>query len=222
MNEIYWVITLIISFVGVLLFYKYFGKTGLFIWLVLATIISNIQTVKIVYLFGVETSLGNVLYGTTFLATDILNEKYGKKVARQSIYYCFSSMVAMTILMYLSLLYIPSSNDFANDSLVLIFTLNIRITLASITGYVISQFFDTWLYSKLREKYQALWIRKTGSTMSSQLIDTFLFTSIAYIGQLPLITVLSIGISTYLFKLFINILDTPIIYMAVKIKTKKE
>ncbi|MDD2435669.1 MAG: queuosine precursor transporter, partial [Bacilli bacterium] len=113
MNELYWVITLIISFVGVLLFYKFFGKTGLFIWLVLATIISNIQTVKLVYLFGVETSLGNILYGTTFLATDILNEKYGKEVARKSIFYCFSSMVAMTVLMCLSLIYIPSANDFA-------------------------------------------------------------------------------------------------------------
>ncbi|MDD4796133.1 MAG: queuosine precursor transporter, partial [Bacilli bacterium] len=215
MNELYWVITLIISFVGVLLFYKFFGKTGLFIWLVLATIISNIQTVKLVYLFGVETSLGNILYGTTFLATDILNEKYGKEVARKSIFYCFSSMVAMTVLMCLSLIYIPSANDFASDSLMTIFTLNIRITLASITGYVISQFYDTWLYSKLREKYKALWIRKSGSTMVSQLIDTFLFTIIAYIGEVPLTTVLSIGISTYLFKLFINMLDTPIIYMAI-------
>ncbi|MDD2378093.1 MAG: queuosine precursor transporter [Bacilli bacterium] len=222
MNEIYWVITLIISFVGVLLFYKYYGKTGLFIWLVLATIISNIQTVKLVYLFGVETSLGNVLYGTTFLATDILNEKYGKEVARKSIFYCFSSMVAMTILMSLLLLYVPSVNDFANDSLMTIFTLNIRITIASITGYVISQFYDTWLYSKLREKYKALWIRKSGSTMVSQLIDTFLFTAIAYIGEVPLMTVLSIGVSTYLFKLFINMLDTPIIYMAIKIKTREE
>lgn len=222
MNELYWVITLIISFVGVLLFYKYYGKTGLFIWLVLATITSNIQTVKLVYLFGVETSLGNVLYGTTFLATDILNEKYGKEVARKSIFYCFSSMVAMTILMSLSLLYVPSLNDFANDSLITIFTLNIRITIASITGYVISQFYDTWLYSKLREKYNALWIRKSGSTMVSQLIDTFLFTIIAYIGEVPLMTVLSIGVSTYLFKLFINMLDTPIIYMAIKIKTREE
>ena len=74
--------TLIINihlFSKALLYYKYLGKNGLFLWIIVATIVSNIQTVKTVELFGLETSLGTILYGSTFLATDILNYKWFKR-----------------------------------------------------------------------------------------------------------------------------------------------
>ena len=79
MNELLCVITLVISFTFVILSYKFLGKTGLFLWIAIATIVSNIQTVKLVNIFGIESSLGTILYGSTFLATDILNLKYGKR-----------------------------------------------------------------------------------------------------------------------------------------------
>ena len=76
MNELLCVITLVISFTFVVLSYKFLGKTGLFLWIAIATIVSNIQTVKLVNIFGIESSLGTILYGSTFLATDIINLKY--------------------------------------------------------------------------------------------------------------------------------------------------
>ena len=81
-NEIIWIIFALINFTFFLTSYKFFGRTGIIIWIVLATILANIQVLTVVDLFGVEASLGNILYGTIFLGTDVLNEIYGKKEAK--------------------------------------------------------------------------------------------------------------------------------------------
>ena len=91
------------SFTFVVLSYKFLGKTGLFLWIAIATIVSNIQTVKLVNIFGIESSLGTILYGSTFLATDIINLKYGKREAKKTILIGFLTMIVMTVFMSLCL-----------------------------------------------------------------------------------------------------------------------
>lgn len=222
MNELLFLITIILCFSITLLFYKFMGKTGIFIWITLATIMSNIQTIKLVTLFGVESSLGTVLYGSIFLANDILNEEYGKKVAIKTIYIGFAAMLLMTLFMYITLLYIPSASDFANDSLKLIFSLNVRITIGSLLGFFVSQLIDTNLYEYFRKKNYPLWIKNNCSTIISQLIDTILFVIITYIGVVNVSTLFSILISMYIFKFVIAIIDTPFLYIAKKINIKSE
>lgn len=218
MNELLWILTLLFSFMGVILFYKLFGKVGLFIWIVTSTIICNIQTTKTIDIFGLETSLGTILYGSTFLATDIINEQYGKKQAKKTIALGFLVMVFMTILMTIALLYVPSKSDFANESLKVIFTLNIRITIASISGFVISQWFDTILYNKLKDKFKGLWIRNNFSTIISQLLDTIIFVIITYLGKMPIPIIFNIACTMYVLKLLVAVLDTPFMYLSKKIK----
>ena len=218
MNELMWILTLLFSFFGVLLFYKLFGKVGLFVWIATATIICNIQTTKIIDIFGLETSLGTILYGSTFLATDIINERYGKKQAKKTIGLGFLVMLFMTILMTIALLYIPSKSDFANESLKIIFTLNIRITFGSICGFGLSQLVDTVLYNKFKIKFKGLWIRNNISTIISQLIDTIVFVSITYLGNMPISIIFNIACTMYIFKVLVAILDTPFMYLSQKIK----
>lgn len=222
MNEILFIITTILCFVTTLLFYKYLGKYGLFVWISIATIISNIETVKLVNIFGMETSLGTILYASTFLTTDILNEKYGEKAARRSVYYGLLSMIVMTIFMSIALLYDPSSNDFANESLKTIFTLNMRITLASIIAFVVSQLLDAHMYNKIKEKSDKLWLRNNLSTMISQLIDTVLFALIAYKGLVTNNTLVSMMVFMYIFKLMLAVIDTPFMYLSKKIKPNEK
>ena len=219
-NELLWISTMIISFIIVLVCYKYFGKLGLFLWIAIATITSNIQTVKLVNLFGIETALGNVLYGSTFLATDILNLKYGVKTAKKSIYVGFIAMIIMTLFMTICLLYTPSANDFAQVSLENIFTVNIRITIASLIAFGVSQFFDTILFAKLHKKYNKLWLSNNVSTMVCQIIDTILFTTITYYGLVDNRVLLEIMLSMYVFKVIIALMDTPFIYIASRLKQK--
>lgn len=218
MNELLWFLTLILSFISIILCYKYLGKNGLFLWIIIATLVSNIQTVKTVELFGLETSLGTILYGSTFLATDILNYKYGLKESRKTITYGFLSMIIMTIFMIICLLYQPSVNDFSQESLSIIFSFNIRITIASLVGFCVSQFMDTLIFHKLQKKYKKLWLSNNVSTMFCQIVDTVIFTLITYAGTMNLNAIIEIMISMYIFKFFVALLDTPFMYLASKIK----
>lgn len=222
MNELLCVITLVISFTFVILSYKFLGKTGLFLWIAIATIVSNIQTVKLVNIFGIESSLGTILYGSTFLATDILNLKYGKKEAKKTILIGFLTMIVMTVFMSLCLKYAPSSNDFAQQSLITIFTVNIRITIASLIAFAFSQFIDTILFQKLQKKYNKLWLSNNASTMICQIIDTIIFCTITYYGLVDIHVIFQIMISMYAFKFVIALCDTPYIYIASKIKKVNE
>lgn len=222
MNELLCIITLAVSSTLVILSYKYLGKTGLFLWIAIATIVSNIQTVKLVNIFGIESSLGTILYGSTFLATDILNLKYGKKEAEKTILIGFLTMIVMTVFMSLCLKYTPSSNDFAQQSLITIFTVNIRITIASLIAFAISQFMDTILFQKLHKKYNKLWLSNNVSTMICQIIDTIIFCMITYYGLVDVQVIFQIMLSMYIFKFIIALCDTPYIYIANKIKKVNE
>lgn len=218
MNEILWIFTLFSSFISVILSYKYLGKNGLFLWIIVATLVSNIQTIKTINLFGLETSLGTILYGSTFLATDILNYKYGIEESRKTIAYGFIAMVIMTFFMSISLVYEPSINDFSQDSLSLIFSFNIRITIASLIGFTVSQFVDTFLFDMLQKRYNKLWLSNNTSTIVCQILDTVIFTIITYIGTINVSSIIEIMLSMYIFKVIVALLDTPFMYLAAKIK----
>lgn len=218
MNEILWIFTLFSSFISVILSYKYLGKNGLFLWIIVATLVSNIQTIKTINLFGLETSLGTILYGSTFLATDILNYKYGIEESRKTIAYGFIAMVIMTFFMSISLVYEPSINDFSQDSLSLIFSFNIRITIASLIGFTVSQFVDTFLFDMLQKRYNKLWLSNNISTIVCQILDTVIFTIITYIGTINVSSIIEIMLSMYIFKVIVALLDTPFMYLAAKIK----
>lgn len=105
-NEILWLIVFFIDFGALLLLYKFLGKIGLFTWVAMATVIANIQVIKVIQLCGVTATLGNVLYASIFLATDILSENYSKKDAALAATIGFISMLALPILMTLSLLFV--------------------------------------------------------------------------------------------------------------------
>ena len=78
-NELLILLSLVVLYGSVLLWMKLFGKQGLYGWTVIATIAANIEVLILVDAFGMEQTLGNVLFASTFLVTDILSESYGKK-----------------------------------------------------------------------------------------------------------------------------------------------
>ena len=84
MNELLWPVMLAVNFGCILVSYRIFGKTGLYAWIPLAAIVANIQVIKLVELFGITATLGNIVYASSFLVTDILSEMYGKKTGPKS------------------------------------------------------------------------------------------------------------------------------------------
>ncbi len=217
MNELFWALLLLINFGAILFIYRLFGKTGLYAWTPIAVIIANIQVLKTIELFGVVATLGNIVYATSFLATDILSENHGKKEARKAVAIGFFSLIVMTVLMNVALQFTPHSSDFAHESLSTLFSIMPRIALASLTAYLISQFHDIRAYHFWKQKFPAtryIWLRNNASTMISQLLDSLVFSFIAFWGLFPLDVFLEILITTYLLKWLVAALDTPLIYLA--------
>ena len=212
---------LIITFGITLLTFKLFGRVGLFIWICISIVITNIQSVKIIEVFGLTTALGNIAYSNIYLATDIISEKYGKKSSNMSVLFGFLTMIVFTVLMSLSLLFKPSGLDTSQASLVAIFTVVPRITLASLLAYACSQFLDVFIYDKLKKKYNKLWLSNNVGTMVSQIIDTIIFVTVAYVGTMPFKEIVIMMLTMYLLKCIIALLDTGFIYIAKKIKPRE-
>ena len=224
-NELLWILFAILNFALLLLMYRMFGKAGLFVWIGMSTVIANIQVLKTVEMLSLVATLGNITYGTVFLATDILNENHGKKEAKKAVWMGFSSLLIMTIVMQFVLRFTPHADDFAQGALETIFELIPNIAIGSMLAYVVSQYIDVWIYGKIKQllpsnKY--LWIRNNGSTMISQFMDTLIFCSIAFYDVHEWNTWLSILFTTYIIKFVVSALDTPFLYLAKKIKPKIE
>ncbi|MGP4041284.1 queuosine precursor transporter [Gracilibacillus sp. D59] len=224
-NELLWIIFAIINFALLLVMYRVFGKAGLFVWIGMSTVIANIQVLKTVEMLGLVATLGNITYGTIFLATDILNENHGKNEAKKAVWMGFSSLLIMTIVMQFVLRFTPHADDFAQGALETIFALIPNIAIGSMLAYVVSQYIDVWIYGNIKKilpsnKY--LWIRNNGSTMISQFIDTLIFCSIAFYNVHEFDDWLSILFTTYIIKFVVSALDTPFLYIAKKISPKIE
>ena len=217
-NELIFIFTVLIYLGCVLLLYRLFGKNGLFAFAIFSTLLGNIAVLKTVDLFGLSTTAGNVLYAATFLCTDILSEKYGRRDAARAVMYSFSIMLLWLIGTQMILWFTPNSNDFVSDSLGTIFGLVPRITIASLTGYVCSQSLDVFLYhfiwKKTGDSKSGLWLRNNGSTLISQAVDTVIFVFIAFWGTYPNEVFFGILFTTYLFKAIVALLDTPFMYLA--------
>lgn len=221
MNEALFFITIIVNFAGVIFAYKFFGKMGVFAWIALATIVANVEVLKCVDIFGMALTLGNVTYGSIFLATDILNEKYGVEEAQKSVYLGFFALLMFTIITQIDLHYISNEADFAGEAMKTLFTITPRICFASMSAYFVSNMMDVYLYKFIRNILPSdkfLWVRNNGATCLSQLFDTAMFTYIGFAGVFSKEVVFQLFITTYLIKIIIAILDTPFLYLAKRIK----
>ncbi len=223
-NELLWLGLLIFCFFMVIIAYRLFGKTGLYIWTVVAVILANIQVMKTIEIFGLVTALGNVIYASLFLVTDILNENHSKKDAKKAVWIGFFALIVTTVLMQITLYFIPHTSDQLGEHITAIFSLMPRIAFASLTAYLISQTFDVWFFAKLKVKQKGknLWLRNNLSTISSQLIDNTVFALIAFVGIFSWDVIGQIFLTSMILKIIVAGSDTPFIYWAKRMKKIKE
>ncbi len=214
-NELLWFLFLVFDFSMALLAIYLFGKKALYIIIATNILVCNIQVIKIIPLFGLVATLGNILYGSIFLATDLLSELYGKEEARKGVWLGFFALIFMSISMQIALQFTPHDTDFSQDAMEVIFGFIPRISLASLVAYVISQNHDIWAFHFWKKvtggKY--LWLRNNASTWVSQAIDSVIFVFLAFYGVLEVPVLISILITTYGIKIIVAIFDTPVLYI---------
>lgn len=224
-NEILLILSLVFLYGGVLLMYRMFGKTGLYCSTVIATITANIEVLLMIEAFGMEQTLGNVLFATTFLVTDILSENVGRKEAQRSVYLGVATAAAFILISQSWLLYHPAASDWARPGFETIFANTPRLMIVSFVVYAVSQSFDVWIYHKwwsftnrrCGDSTRFLWLRNNGSTLLSQIINTVLYTFGAFWGMYDMETLLHICISSYVIYIVTSLADTPALYLSRKV-----
>lgn len=214
-----------VHFALFLISYRLFGRKGLYAWIGFATVLANIQVTKTIEMFGIVMTLGNTIYTTIYMATDLLNEKYGTESARRAVWFGFFSLLASTVLMQMTLVFTPQETDIAQSSMETLFGLMPRLAAGSLAAYFISQFLDVRLYSLLKARfpvYHQFWIRTNGSTGLSQFVDSLVFCSIAFAGVYEWGVWLEILATTYILKFVISVSATPVLYWARSMKPQED
>lgn len=227
-NELLIIGSLVCSFGALLVFFRLFGKAGCMAWTAVCTILANIEVTILVNAFGMEQTLGNTLFASSFLATDFLSELYGKKDADRAVWIGIGTSCAFILFSSLWVLYTPSPNDWAMTSIKSLFGHTPRILVASLAGYAVSELADVWMYHKWwdfttkksgsSEKY--LWLRNNASTLAAQAVNIIIFNFGAFWGMYEMKTLVSITAACYVIYIFTSLLDTPFVYAARRIYTK--
>tara|TARA_Y200000002_G_scaffold267280_1_gene222172 strand:+ start:453 stop:1172 length:720 start_codon:yes stop_codon:yes gene_type:complete len=222
--EFLWIFTVFYDLTISILLFRYFGLKGLFIAVTLGIMLANLQGGKVsdLNLFGqtFTVSMGAIMYSGIYFATDLISEKYGRKEANKAVILGAISNIVIMFTLVLSTYYLPSeiasssnSVHFAISTLALYSPI---FVIGSITAYLISQTFDVWVFHKIKKMTNGryLWLRNNVSTLSSQALDTFIYTFVWVLaGELSFLTALSIALTKYIFKFIIAIIDTIFIYL---------
>lgn len=221
-NELLLVISLVAIYGSVLLWLFLFGKSGLMAFTVFATITANIEVLIMIHAFGMDMTLGNILFASTFVVTDILSELYGKETSEKAVNIGILTSICMIFLTVSWMYYIPSESDWAYGSIKEIFSNTPRLMFVSLLVYAIVQKLDVWAYHKWwdfttkkcgnRKRY--LWLRNNASTLLSQLVNNILFTFGAFYGKHSIGTLISIVVSSYVIFIVTSLADTPIVYLS--------
>lgn len=175
-----------------------------------------------------DTTLGNVLYALSFLATDIMSELFGKKEANKCVKIGIAANIAFIIISQSWFLYVPSSGDKMAGAIRAVFSNTPRVMLSSFLTYVVCETYDVWAYhflwdwteKKYGDKRRFLWIRNNGSTLVSQLINVVVFNLLAFAGVFPASVIVQILIFGYLIFIVTSLADTPFLYLARHIAEK--
>ena len=222
-QEALWLATLLIDLGGTVVLYRLFGKAGLQVAIATAIILANLQGPKLTIIFGMQTSLGVIFYSSIFFATDVLSENYGRAEANKAVRMGFVVSVLVLLMLSLALLYQPSDRPetaafsaVIHDAFSTIINFTPRFLFGSLLAYYVSQSFDVWAFHKIKQitGERWLWLRNNASTMGSQVIDTVIYSLVAWWGIVDLRTALALGAAKYVFKIGIALIDTLFLYWA--------
>jgi uncharacterized integral membrane protein (TIGR00697 family) len=222
MNLLLGIMELVLCFGGVIVMDKLFGKRGLFVWMALAVVFANIQVSKQIDIGNISVSLGNVLFASTYLATDILNEKYGDKASKNAVKLAAAALILYIFFAQITLAFVPNAYDAVDPSLRMVFAMSARITIASGFMFIVSNWCDVLLYQKIKEKTgeKYMWFRNNISTIVCNCLENFAFSILAFVGVYSISYCIEIAIAGSIIEMLIAVCDTPFLYLS-KVLYKK-
>ena len=182
-------------------------------------LVANVVASKVVTFWGLVVPAAIVAYPLTFLMTDVIGEIWGKEEANKTVK--IGIVCQLTSLLMIGIAILLPVAPFADNQAEFksILGSSFRVVFASLLGYVCSQSWDVWIFHKIRDAYikkhgstkGGRWIWNNASTMTSQIIDTAIFITIAFVGTVP--NIFTMIASQYFIKLIYAALDTPFFYL---------
>jgi hypothetical protein len=174
---------------------------------------------------------GVIIWPVVFITSDLINEYYGPKGVRRISYIAAGLIAYSFIVIYLVTKLAPAdfwievnrtpdvSTDFnINVAFSKIFRQGLGIIFGSLFAFLVAQILDAYVFHYLRKitENKRIWIRATGSTLISQLIDSYVVLFIAFylFGNWSVSQVLAVGLNNYIYKFVIAIVLTPVLYLA--------
>jgi uncharacterized integral membrane protein (TIGR00697 family) len=194
-------------------------KQKFYVWLtaifVAALITSDLIGAKYFRIGGFDLSVGMIPFPLTFLLTDIVNEFYGTEGARRLTFVGLGVAVFVFAIINLGIA-LPTSPEspMAGDKFKAVFGWSSRLYLASLSAYIVGQLLDISVFLALRKitGHRFLWLRATGSTVLSQLVDTVVVNFVLLVGTKSMDYILVVVRNSYVIKLVIAVVMTPLIY----------
>ena len=180
-------------------------------------VVSNIIAIKSISIGGLVGPAAVICYSLTFAITDSISEVWGRKTTQFVVYLGFVSVVISAIFVRLAIV-MPGAEFWSlQDEFKLIMGSNMRIVLASLLAYLISQTHDVFIFHYIKQKTggKHLWLRNNVSSILSQLLDTVVFIVVGFAGLgIPLWDMI---VGQFVIKIIIAIIDTPLVYGIVRI-----
>jgi queuosine precursor transporter len=203
----------------------------LYVWLagvsVASLLLSDVIGVKLFHIGDVKHSAGMLTFPITFLLTDLINEYYGKKAARRVtwISLVMGLYAFFVINIALAMPYLEAPFNISEDAFEAVFASSRLMFLASLAAYIAGQLCDIWSFHLIKKftRGRLLWLRATGSTIISQILDSFVVTYLAFglgrqiagdpnLPPVPFATIMEMAAVGYGLKFFMALAVTPILY----------
>lgn len=189
---------------------------------VMSLLVSNVTASKIISIGNLIVPAAVVAYAITFLCTDVIGELYGKEEANKTVRLGFILQLFSIGLLYVAIKLPPAPFMVEyNEVFQQVLGQSLRVVIASLIAYTISQFNDVYIFHKLKDIHGSKhkWLRNNLSTITSQLIDTSIFITIAFYGIVPNLWALILG--QFTIKVVLALLDTPFFYLFTKKSSNK-
>lgn len=215
MNELLFLLHLFCIGATTLIMLK-FGGQALVAFLCTQAILANLFVIKQITLFGLNATASDIYIVGSVLSLNLIQEYYGKQLARKAIWISFALLIFYTIVSQIHIGYIPSIFDFTQIHYQNLLSYMPRLTTASIIVYLIVQHFDTYFYAILKRAFQGkhLLMRNMISISVSQALDTVLFSLLGLYGIIDNIG--QVMLVSFTIKIITMILLTPAVLLIKK------
>lgn len=215
---LFWISVISFLAVGTAYYVRRFGRSdaalALYVTLVIAASILASKAIAFDLGFITLYAPGAVLiFSVTFLLTDIVNERFGKRETQRMIWFAFLAQIAFAVFTYFVIAAVPAPFFPHQEAFELVLSNVPRIVIAGLVAFLVSELLDAHIFQWFRRLTadRHLWMRNAFSTLPAMAVDSMIFVTIAFYGVVPILP-LMVGLTAM--KWLVGVIDIPFMYAA--------